>query len=349
MFTLNSDGSFEYEPNSILDTGAQFTYFAINDDGVTEVRTVSIESYMAPILDIDLRGTDESGQPISEVRIGDTFYIEASVFGASRFGTSKYNPLDFLVTFDASLTDVQASQELTSAFARQILGLGATEDGKLTLTTTIAHPTLTSSDGLLHADVPGFSLEQIAGTEALIFRQAVVATAAGELKLGGTIESLQYWGDYQFDTPLEVPTDWVNIHVEPVTVVTGSAWQNPENPLDANGDGVVTTMDALVAINRINEQGYTALLPHRRSQPTGEGEARLTEEQYYYDTNGDGQHTSMDILLIVNYLNETSDGEGEAQSDPNASELAADTVALDSVFAYWISEATERLKPKRRG
>ncbi|MBI2480584.1 MAG: hypothetical protein HYV60_18745 [Planctomycetia bacterium] len=54
-------------------------------------------------------------------------------------------------------------------------------------------------------------------------------------------------------------------------------WQNEENTADANADGSVSPLDALVIINYINERGAGTLpVPPP------------TNIVFYYDTNGDG-------------------------------------------------------------
>jgi hypothetical protein len=69
-----------------------------------------------------------------------------------------------------------------------------------------------------------------------------------------------------------------------------SPWQNPDNPLDANGDGSTTTSDALAVIQDINQNGIREL--------SGKPEA------IYTDVSGDGAASAIDPLLIINHLNE---------------------------------------------
>ncbi len=81
-------------------------------------------------------------------------------------------------------------------------------------------------------------------------------------------------------------------------------WQNSLEPLDTNGDGLITPNDALQVINEINSRGARSLLdsniPH----------------QPYVDVNGDNLVTPNDILRIINYLNSNTfsgvGGEGES-------------------------------------
>ena len=102
-----------------------------------------------------------------------------------------------------------------------------------------------------------------------------------------------------------------NLYYEPqvITVLAAnanvpadSANSKTRIPEDINSDGVVTPLDALLLINRLN--GVTAAL-----QTTGDN---------VYDVNRDGQVSSRDALQIINYLNRnvlsTVQGEGEGQT-----------------------------------
>jgi len=85
-----------------------------------------------------------------------------------------------------------------------------------------------------------------------------------------------------------------------------STWQNPRNPLDVNGDGVVQPLDALVIINDINARQSRALPipPVPPSVPPP-----------YLDVSGNGAIGPQDVLIVINYLNSVvmaGAGEGEA-------------------------------------
>jgi hypothetical protein len=79
---------------------------------------------------------------------------------------------------------------------------------------------------------------------------------------------------------------------------------NPLNPLDVNGDGLVTPQDVLILINALNATSVAA--------------AQATND-YYLDVDGNGLVTPADVLMVINYLNANrpataSSGEGEAAS-----------------------------------
>ncbi|MFO1064608.1 MAG: peptidoglycan DD-metalloendopeptidase family protein [Pirellulales bacterium] len=83
-------------------------------------------------------------------------------------------------------------------------------------------------------------------------------------------------------------------------------WHNPRNALDVDDNGFVVPRDALVIINSLNTVGPRKLtneLPDPFPAPE------------YYDTNGDGYLSAIDALLVINYLNKSSAGEGEEYSE----------------------------------
>ena len=68
----------------------------------------------------------------------------------------------------------------------------------------------------------------------------------------------------------------------------GSPWQNPTLPLDVNGDGKVTPLDALDVINQLLN--------------TGTGPLTGTPNGFFYDTNGDGKLSPLDALRVINAI-----------------------------------------------
>jgi hypothetical protein len=99
-------------------------------------------------------------------------------------------------------------------------------------------------------------------------------------------------------------------------------YHNEENPMDVDGDGVITPLDPLLIINYINNHG-----PGTVSQGEGESGGQI-------DVDGDGEVSPIDILIIINSLNErnnqsngssnssgggnllSGEGEGASKSSP---------------------------------
>ncbi|MBX7072480.1 MAG: NF038122 family metalloprotease [Pirellulales bacterium] len=97
---------------------------------------------------------------------------------------------------------------------------------------------------------------------------------------------------------------------ESVTIrVADKPWQNATNKYDVNNDGKVTSIDALVIINRINA-GLGLPDPPAIAPP-------------YYDVNGSGTLTSIDALQIINYLNSPPEAQAQMVAAFKASQVAA--------------------------
>jgi hypothetical protein len=85
-------------------------------------------------------------------------------------------------------------------------------------------------------------------------------------------------------------------------------WQNPRDPRDVNGDGLVLPLDVLLLINDINARGIRPLpIPPPANQLPPP----------YLDVDGDDAVTPQDVLIVINHLNSLSalagsqSGEGE--------------------------------------
>lgn len=72
-----------------------------------------------------------------------------------------------------------------------------------------------------------------------------------------------------------------------------SPWQNQALAYDANGDGSVGPLDALIVINFLNSSGDKSLPAIRV----------FNDSRMYFDVNGDGAVGPIDVLQIINYLN----------------------------------------------
>ncbi len=102
---------------------------------------------------------------------------------------------------------------------------------------------------------------------------------------------------------------------------------NLENPLDANDDGQVSPVDALLVINRLNSS----------TPPLSEPLYGLTP---FVDINNDGEVSPVDALLIINWLNKQS--VPSPQNSPAVhAEGEASTSASDAYFSQVGSLAVE--------
>ncbi len=67
-------------------------------------------------------------------------------------------------------------------------------------------------------------------------------------------------------------------------------WYNFDQPSDVNGDGLTSPLDALLIINRLNQQSIP------------DSATRLPSEAFF-DVSNDGVLSPLDVLLVINELN----------------------------------------------
>jgi RHS repeat-associated protein len=172
-------------------------------------------------------------------------------------------------------------------------------------------------------------LQGLTGSDALLSIQADGrAFLAPEVAIEGVAS-----GDLvDLSQPIDVTIDLAN--VEPETIATlyfdligfgddssevtisnlafesNLSWHNRSLPQDTNGNGIVTPIDVLLAINELNSR--TILGDGSNALP------KITDAvgpPPYYDVNNDGLLTPIDVLLVVNYINAAGEGEGPSLSD----------------------------------
>ncbi len=109
-------------------------------------------------------------------------------------------------------------------------------------------------------------------------------------------------------------------------------WTNPANPLDVNGSGEVTPLDALILVDDIGHNGF-------RELPTV---LPVTTTPAYLDVNDDGLVSPMDVLEIVDTLSRYRDpmnltfssaSEGESASLFKGRTLPNTTVVIEQLAA----------------
>lgn len=110
-------------------------------------------------------------------------------------------------------------------------------------------------------------------------------------------------------------------------VIQGIGYQNGSLREDVNGDGIVSPLDALLVINRLNRfnrenSGFI------QEPPQG--------EPFFVDTNGDGWVSAIDALIVINYLNRKSRFGGEGEFTPYvAASYVEPHVKKDPLDVVW--------------
>lgn len=139
-------------------------------------------------------------------------------------------------------------------------------------------------------------------------------------QLGSTVVTVTV-SDAEDDGLIETVDDRKVARTFNLDVVTSlKPWQNPVDPLDVNGDNIVSLNDVLVAINAIN-RGESGVLPNRTSIAPP-----------YYDVDGNGALEPIDVLILIYAINlSLEDGEGEGSARERVFALATtDPIPLTS-------------------
>lgn len=166
------------------------------------------------------------------------------------------------------------------------------------------------------ADLQGFETLDIAGdgdNELSLTVDEVVNISASTDTLrivhdkGDTIN---YGADWSVRLPQLIANQFVHVLEQgnaKIEVLNSTPFRNPFRPLDSNRDGVVSPLDALVTINRLNANASTAL-------PTPMVDDDLIDF-FYYDSSGDGFVSPLDVLIVINFLNSPA-GQSEGEFTP---------------------------------
>ncbi|MFO0820430.1 MAG: choice-of-anchor D domain-containing protein [Pirellulales bacterium] len=128
-------------------------------------------------------------------------------------------------------------------------------------------------------------------------------------------------------------------------VAEGTPWQNPVDALDVDNSGganPIGSADALRIIELINNNTLgNNPLPN---PPTADFAPPPAGTQFFYDVNGDGFATPLDPLIVINFLNNRPQGEGEGEwLQPDevtwVVEVATTSVAVpDDDFLPWADD-----------
>ena len=96
--------------------------------------------------------------------------------------------------------------------------------------------------------------------------------------------------------------------------------QNPRDFMDVNASGEVTSLDALLVMNRLSRAGNVANIS---VESTDRG-------PNFYDVSGDLSISSIDALRVINYLSRQQTGAGQAEAPVELSANRASVSVMPS-------------------
>ena len=164
-----------------------------------------------------------------------------------------------------------------------------------------------------------------------VFRKQFIATSLGTLQFVADPADVSPDHDITAWLPSTgnvevVPKDQVFFKASPtITVISAAEGENTNlfAPLDVNGDGTISPIDALLVVNYINDNNLS-------------GASGESSGNYKRDVNHDNEISPIDALLVINYLNThrssgaSAGGEGEGEDDGTARSSLSPFAALSA-------------------
>ncbi|XZE51488.1 dockerin type I domain-containing protein [Planctomycetaceae bacterium SH139] len=347
-----------------------------DDNGVTtEELSITVVAGTSLNLSSSREQVSEAGNPASiltlrrsggliseslQVALSSSDTSEATVPADVTFAAGETSKSVVLTPVDDNLLDGNQTVEITASVAGNNLasvGLVITDAERLTATfldTEVLENageqavrlrvsrSNTNVDESLRVTVSGGDATQLrpreeivipAGQQAVVVRLDVVDDTLPEPKrrVSLSVSAEGYQGDSDDVTVLDD---------EPLF------FQNPNDPLDVNGDGKVRPIDALQIINVLNRTGGPRML-----------DPLVDPAPPYFDVSGDYLLSPIDALQIINAINR-GEAEGEASDEGGllgAGEvLAAGKVTADDEFelgwvdAQWFSLLEDETRRRLR-
>jgi hypothetical protein len=250
--------------------------------------------------------TDSSGigTPVSKpVQVASSGIVTKDGVTSLLIGGSDARDDDFtleaLATGGYRVADQTGSTDYALAIDQVFANLGQGVD-TLRLTGANQSFDLARATGIERLDLTSATVQLLNVTTAAVM-QASSDVGGLWIKLDAA-DQVQFSNEWKYEKRALI--DGVNVHVLTAGAVQlyieNGVLQNPFNPLDSNGDGEVSPIDALLIINYLNQ--------------FGSGKLSANASLFAIDTDGDQFAAPIDVLRVVNFINSRAglSQEGEA-------------------------------------
>ncbi|MDA1179840.1 MAG: Ig-like domain-containing protein [Planctomycetota bacterium] len=305
--TVGADGrSVLYTPLAGFRGAETFEYTATTANGGSDTAlvTVTVESDTTTgvLAQLKLRATDTSGNPITTISAGQEFQLRGFVQDVRNAPQGVF----------AAYLDVNYPESLLSVAGDIVYGDNY-PNGKSGDTTVAGVINEVGSTG---------NPELLGGAERLLFSVPLRAVAAGTATFTtdpADVLPRHAWVLYGASQALTV--DQFELSGTSIVITPAAGTTRLSNnliPLDVNGDNYISAIDALLVINRLNEDS-------RKSASTFSASTFNTSTTTGpLDVNRDGYISAIDALLVINELNRRS---AAASVTPSASNIPASDIA----------------------
>ncbi|MEO8497492.1 MAG: cadherin domain-containing protein, partial [Planctomycetota bacterium] len=316
---LKADVALDYETTPSIEVAITATDSGSPPLSRTDTFVVSVVNVNEPPIDLDLSSSNiDENSPVDSV-IGLLSATDPDADDAHAFtlvndagGRFKIDGNQLLVADASRLNFELASSHNVTIQVRDSGGLTLSKSFDIVLNDMNESPTaihLTSTQ--TKENVPSAVIGRLVVVDEDAGDTHTLTVSHDDFELDGDMLRLKEGRSLTYDEAnptIIVPITAVDSgglsYTEQIAIVVLAhplPWQNEANATDANADGSVSPLDALVIINYINEFG-----------PGGLPVPPPTTIVFYYDTNGDGSVSPVDVLMIINLLNSNLLGaEGE--------------------------------------
>ena len=284
----------------LLRVGNENALYAASLEGEI-VQAFVTESEQNFLVELGLRAVNEIGEVLSEIAVGDTFWLEFTASDLRETGIGVFAAFFDLIVPTENLV-LTGPVEYGEGF--QEIAQGGFSEGEVDDFGAIGEVAAPSNE-----------------PNQVLLRIQARATGVGNIVLQpepadqrGTETLLRGIDD-------EIDPSRVRFNALTLSIVNEVA-----DPMDANGDGSLTPLDALVILNFLGIYGTTELSDLATRVSEVRGEAEMTDEALdrmrLLDTNQSGFISAVDALRVINAMNtaalqsslsedEDEDAEGE--------------------------------------
>lgn len=304
--TVGSNGTVSYTPKTGFQGTETFEYTVTASGGGSDTAlvTVNVESGTTAgvLAQLKLRTTDTSGNTITTISAGQDFQLRGFVKDVRNTPQGVF----------AAYLDVNYPESLLSVTGEIVHGENYPngKSGDITVAGIIDEVGSTGNPELL------------GGAERLLFSVQLRAIAAGTATLttdAADVLPRHAWvlyGASQALTADQFELSGTSIVITPAAGTTRLS--NDLIPLDVNRDNYISAIDALLVINRLNEDS-------RKSASTfGASTSSASTTTGPLDVNRDGYISAIDALLVINELNRQSAAVAKSVVPPAAGIPASD-------------------------
>jgi hypothetical protein len=277
----------------------------------------------SPLIDVRLQITDEAGNQVRSVEIGQTFFVEVYVDDLRREGRGVFG--SYLDVAFNSAAQIAGEIEYNSTYPNG-------KSGALT------------DDTIDEVGAFTDSVPTLGGEPQLLVRIPFEATDEGTFTLRTNPADERPAHEMTlFGVNAAVNLDRVRFGDASLKIVNG--YHNEADPTDVNGDASTTPLDALNIINVINGSGAGEMRTKLREFLRHEAHEVAHAARMFYDVNKDKFLTALDPLIVINRLN----SEAQKLADRLAQQVADGLTKLEEKLEDRLNQDSNPVLPPDLG